>query len=321
MLLLLQLVLMEVGFIEVFPPRASGSRQPVLLQTLETQLLEASNAASRLASAGPHQQRDPKLAANLSLDVHRQVFQTFADGFGEAYKPLLTEIQQAFDASIQQGLQDSQENTTLRQQLLQAASEQAAAEDAATAEVISGREQQRQDLYDQIAAAQVQLDAAQRRRDLARRDLARAKAELERLRGSTKASKVAKQRLSDAATAEANWLAARPQAAALLAMAAGPLTDQEDEELEAELGVSLDSSTPQHPLERALQLLEKHDATSAAKLLEHHMGAGTSRRRQLSSVASPGVTAGSQQGVQPQQPSMSTPSQEDEQHEQQPIPT
>lgn len=89
-----------------------------------------------------------------------------------------------------------------------------------------GREQQRQHLYNQIAAAQVQLDAVQRRRDLARRDLARAKAELERLRGSTKASKSAKQRRSDAATAEANWLAARPQAAALLAMAAGPLTDQ-----------------------------------------------------------------------------------------------
>lgn len=68
-----------------------------------------------------------------------QVFRTFAEGFGEAYKPLLTEIQEAFYASIQQGLQNSLENATLRQQLLQAASQQAAAEDAATAEVISGQ--------------------------------------------------------------------------------------------------------------------------------------------------------------------------------------
>lgn len=68
-----------------------------------------------------------------------QVFRTFAGGFGEAYKPLLTEIQETFDASIQQGLQDSLENATLRQQLLQAASQQAAAEDAAVAEVISGQ--------------------------------------------------------------------------------------------------------------------------------------------------------------------------------------
>jgi hypothetical protein len=61
---------------------------------------------------------------------------------------------------------------------------------------------------------------------------------------------------------------------------------QEDEELEAEMGVVLDSSVPQHPLERALQLLEKHDAASAAKLLEHHMGAATSRRRQLGAAGS-----------------------------------
>lgn len=123
---------------QVFPPRAAGSRPPVLLQTLETQLLEAANSASRQASAGPHQQRDPKLAANLSLDVHRQVFQTFISGFGEAYQPLLTEIQEAFDAAVQQGLQDALENSTLRQQLLGAGREQKAAESAVTADIISG---------------------------------------------------------------------------------------------------------------------------------------------------------------------------------------
>lgn len=68
-----------------------------------------------------------------------QVFQTLIDGFGEAYQPLLTEIQQAFDASIQQGLQDALENCTLRQQLLAAGRQQAAAEDAVKAEVIAGQ--------------------------------------------------------------------------------------------------------------------------------------------------------------------------------------
>lgn len=58
---------------QVFPPRAASSRPPVLLQTLESKLLEAKNAAGRLASAGPHQQRDPQLADNLLLDSHRQV--------------------------------------------------------------------------------------------------------------------------------------------------------------------------------------------------------------------------------------------------------
>jgi hypothetical protein len=68
-----------------------------------------------------------------------QVFQTFTDGFGEAYKPLLMEIQQAFDASIVQGLQDALENCSLRQQLLEAGRQQAEAEAAVTAEIISGQ--------------------------------------------------------------------------------------------------------------------------------------------------------------------------------------
>jgi hypothetical protein len=71
-------------------------------------------------------QRQAAAHTCCALPVNLQVFKTFADGFGEAYKPLLTEIQQAFDASIQQGLQDSLENITLRQ-------------DAATAEVIFGQ--------------------------------------------------------------------------------------------------------------------------------------------------------------------------------------
>lgn len=95
-----------------------------------------------------------------------------------------------------------------------------------TNSLAAGRQHERQRLYDATAAAQCQLDAAQRRRDLAVRDLNRAKSELERLRCSAKASKATKQRLSDAATAEANWVAARPNAAALLAMTAGPLTPQ-----------------------------------------------------------------------------------------------
>jgi hypothetical protein len=51
---------------------------------------------------------------------------------------------------------------------------------------------------------------------------------------------------------------------------------QEDEELEAEMGLALESTTPKHPLEQALQLLEQHDATGAAKLLEQHTGASDS---------------------------------------------
>lgn len=70
--------------VQVFPPRAAGSRPPVLLQTLEAQLLDASSTAVRLATAAPHgsqqqhvaplcQREAKQRAANLELDVHRQV--------------------------------------------------------------------------------------------------------------------------------------------------------------------------------------------------------------------------------------------------------
>lgn len=81
------------------------------------------------------------------------------------------------------------------------------------------------------------------------------------------------------------------------------LTLQEDEELEAEMGVPLESVAPTHPLERALQLLEKHDAAAAAKLLEQHIsGAGTGRRQQVLSALAASSTQPQQQfSPEPQQ--------------------
>lgn len=62
---------------------------------------------------------------------------------------------------------------------------------------------------------------------------------------------------------------------ALLMLSAQPVwLTQEDEELEAELGVPLSSEHTTHPLEVALQLLERHDAQAAAQLLARHTGTG-----------------------------------------------
>lgn len=66
-----------------------------------------------------------------------QVFQSFIDGFG-VYGPLLTQVKRVFDQAIQDGLNDALDNSKLRQQLLDARREQAAAEAAARAEVIDG---------------------------------------------------------------------------------------------------------------------------------------------------------------------------------------
>lgn len=50
---------------------------------------------------------------------------------------------------------------------------------------------------------------------------------------------------------------------------------QEDEELEADMGVPTECTTPKHPLEQALLLLEKHDAATAAKYIEEHTGSSS----------------------------------------------
>lgn len=50
---------------------------------------------------------------------------------------------------------------------------------------------------------------------------------------------------------------------------------QEDDELEADMGVPTESTTPKHPLEQALILLEKHDAATAAKFIEEHTGSSS----------------------------------------------
>lgn len=65
---------------------------------------------------------------------------------------------------------------------------------------------------------------------------------------------------------------------------------QEDDELEAEMGVITEDMTPRHPLEQALMLLEKHDAATAAKFIEEHTGS-----------SSGGNTAQAQQQQQQQQ--------------------
>lgn len=62
-------LILAIG-LQVFP---KGQRPPLLLQTLESELLERINAACRSASTGPQQARDPLIAANLMLDANRQV--------------------------------------------------------------------------------------------------------------------------------------------------------------------------------------------------------------------------------------------------------
>eukprot|EP00877_Chromochloris_zofingiensis_P008428 jgi/Chrzof1/3839/Cz13g10200.t1 len=262
-------LILAIG-LQVFP---KGQRPPLLLQTLESELLERINAACRSASTGPQQARDPLIAANLMLDANRQVFHTFVENFG-AYTPLLRQIKAELDRAIDEGVKCACHNTVLRQQLLDSKRAERQAVKKARAHIIDGDLPVREDLHKRIAAAQYDLSKIKHKADLAQRDLSMAKQELERIRGLSKSSKATKQRLQDAVTSEHDWCS-RPGMAAILQMTVGPLTQQEDEELESEMGLPPESPNEPHPLEKALKLLEERDAAAAAKILQQHTGTHT----------------------------------------------
>jgi hypothetical protein len=71
---------------QVFPKVAS--RPPRLLQDLEASLIERLRANDKAVSTAPlvTKDRDPGMAANLSLDAHRAVFASFTQVGGE-YRP------------------------------------------------------------------------------------------------------------------------------------------------------------------------------------------------------------------------------------------
>lgn len=88
---------------------------------------------------------------------------------------------------------------------------------------LAGQQPLREELYHAIAAMQARVSAAERRRNLAGKDLTRSKQELERIRGLAKVSRATKQRLADAAQAEADWMT-KPGSTGILSMTAGPLS-------------------------------------------------------------------------------------------------
>ena len=77
---------------QVFP-RVS-SRPPKLLEQLESILVDRLRNNDRAATTATllTKDRDPGMAANLSIDAHRQVFAAFTDGF-TTYTSLLARIQ------------------------------------------------------------------------------------------------------------------------------------------------------------------------------------------------------------------------------------
>ncbi|KAL3139979.1 hypothetical protein ABBQ38_004266 [Trebouxia sp. C0009 RCD-2024] len=110
-------------FLEVYPK--NNVRRPKLLEQLQDMLAHSMCAAEMAVDANlVPGQRNPDAAACLTLDVYRQVFDAFIDGFA-AYRPLLTQVKDSYDAALKQGLQCALENMDLRAELAAAADVQA----------------------------------------------------------------------------------------------------------------------------------------------------------------------------------------------------
>ena len=78
-----------MSVLQVFP--RNNTRPPKLLERLQEQLASDLRAAERAACSLAPSDRNPTAAANLRLDVHRRLFDSFIGGFA-AYKPILVRI-------------------------------------------------------------------------------------------------------------------------------------------------------------------------------------------------------------------------------------
>ncbi|KAA6423704.1 MAG: hypothetical protein FRX49_06275 [Trebouxia sp. A1-2] len=117
---------------QVYPK--NNIRRPKLLEQLLDMLAHKMCAAEMIVDANlVPGQRNPDAAVCLKLDVYREIFEAFIDGFA-AYRPLLAQVKDAYDTALQQGLQCALENMDLRSELAAAANVQAQAVSLARAE-------------------------------------------------------------------------------------------------------------------------------------------------------------------------------------------
>lgn len=225
----------EPGFLEVFPRVAS--RPPKLLQELEAIIvdrLRVNDKAASLTAIGSAKDRDPKLSANLSLDAHRQVFSAFIHGFS-TYSPLLARIQAEFDRALNDGVRCAQENVEMR--TLMARNEMQRERAAANvrgqvlAEDLTFRASSLQSLQD----LNERVTRAEKKKMLAEKDLKEAQNEEARMRAVVAELRKSNRKLLELVDAEDQW-AAKPLSQHIATMAVGPLTKEDEDFLEQEIG-------------------------------------------------------------------------------------
>ncbi|KXZ51671.1 hypothetical protein GPECTOR_11g123 [Gonium pectorale] len=221
----------DPGFLEVFPRVAS--RPPKLLQELEAILVDRLRANDKAASVGPlgsARERDPKLAANLSLDAHRQasagsgVLAAFVAGFS-TYAPLLSRIQAEFDRALNEGVRSAQENVEMRYAMAKNELERERATAEVRGQVLAEDLSFRASALARLHELRERAARAEKKKQLAEKDLREAQAEEARMRVLVEQLRATNTRLTELLAEEEQW-AAKPLSSHLQGLKIGPLTKE-----------------------------------------------------------------------------------------------
>uniref|UniRef100_A0A7R9YQV2 Translin-associated factor X-interacting protein 1 N-terminal domain-containing protein n=1 Tax=Chlamydomonas euryale TaxID=1486919 RepID=A0A7R9YQV2_9CHLO len=222
----------EPGFLEVFPKVAS--RPPRLLQDLESSLIDRLRANDKSASTAPlvTKERDPGMAANLSLDAHRHVFAEFIQGF-TTYSSLLSAVQADFDIALNQGAACAAENVDLRARIHKEQARRDKAQSEMRSKIMAGELEYRKEAFARLQELKVRMDRAVKRAGIAERDLGTMQKDEQRMRDLVSKLTSQNAQLEALQKAEVDW-AASETAPALASMPIGPLEPEDEVWLEQE---------------------------------------------------------------------------------------
>uniref|UniRef100_A0A7S3QTX1 Uncharacterized protein n=1 Tax=Dunaliella tertiolecta TaxID=3047 RepID=A0A7S3QTX1_DUNTE len=222
------------GFLEVFP--RVPSRPPRLLQELEALLVDRLRINDRLASTSMllTKDRDPGMAANLSLDGHRQVFTAFIQSFA-AYSSLLGRIQTALEQTLKDGMHCAIENIHLRERMGEEAHKRKVATARVRTQIMTSERAFKQAAFEKLQQARERVQRATKRAAAAEKERDKVRHQASVLEESVAALKN-RQACLKALTAREVAVSQQPSSGHVLALKIRPLTHEDKRLLEQEHG-------------------------------------------------------------------------------------
>ncbi|KAF5840568.1 hypothetical protein DUNSADRAFT_16231 [Dunaliella salina] len=179
-------------------------------------------------------ERDPGMAANLSLDGHRQVFIAFIQGFA-AYSGLLGRIQTALEQTLKDGMHCAIENIHLRERMGEEAHKRKVAAASIRAQIMKGEQAFKQSAFEKLQQARERVQRATKRAAAAEKERDRARHQARLLEESVAALKD-RQACLKALTAREVAASHQPSSGHVLALKIRPLNLEDKRLLEQEHG-------------------------------------------------------------------------------------